>query len=413
MITAHPGGGPTPARIASLAVADLRHDRRTTLVMVLTVGAIIAPLLLLLGLKNGVIGNLHRQLLDDPRNLEILVYGAQDLDRTWFEATAARRDLGFLVPRTRSINATIDLVTADARLFQALELIPTAPGDPLLPPGVDPPADAERILVTETLARSLGAETGGQVSGIIRRMDQGRRENSQLPLVVAGIVPQTRLAREAVFAHLDLLVAAEDYRDGLRGPLTAEGLASAPAAERPRFAGARVYAADLESVASLAEALRRDGIEIRTRADRIEIVQAVDRILTFVLRVVGLIGIGGCALALGGALWVNVDRKRRDLALLRLMGFTNAGVALVPLLQSAVIAATGFLLAVIAYLAGAAAFNRVLGVNLQGQGYVCRLDGLEVIMGLAATLGVAVAAAAAAAWRAGRVDPAECLRGVA
>ncbi len=40
-----------------MAWKDFWHDRRTMLVFVLTVAAIVAPLLLLLGLKNGVVTN--------------------------------------------------------------------------------------------------------------------------------------------------------------------------------------------------------------------------------------------------------------------------------------------------------------------------------------------------------------------
>jgi putative ABC transport system permease protein len=391
-------------------MADLRHDYRTTLVLILTVAAIIAPLLLLLGLKNGVITSLRQELLNDPRNLEIVVYGAQELDLDWFETTARRPDVGFLVPKTRSINATIDLLNPQRRIFQAIEMVPTAPGDPLLPDGLPVPGNARQILVTETLANKLGATAGDEIIGVLRRRDGGKRENNQIPLRLIGIIPETSVSRDAAFTHLDLLVGSEDYRDGLRGPLTEQDLRTPIATERSRFANARVYATDLEGVATLAQAMRRHGIEIRTQAEKIETVQALDRILSFVLRVVSLIGTTGCALALGGALWVNVDRKRRDLALLRLFGFPNNGVALVPLTQSAVIAAAGFSLAFVAYSGGAVAFNRILGANLGDSGYACRLDAPELLAAAGAALAVALLAATAAAWRAGRIDPSECLR---
>ena len=138
--------------------------------------------------------------------------------------------------------------------------------------------------------------------------------------------------------------------------------------------------------------------------------RAFDRTLSFILRVIALIGLTGGALALGGALWVNVERKRRDLALLRLFGFRHGTVILMPLIQSAVIAALAFLLAALAYLAGAVAFNRSLGQNLAGQGYVCRLEPAHLAVAAAATLLLALIAAAAAGYRASRIDPAECLR---
>jgi len=393
-----------------LALQDLRHDRRTTLVLVLTVAAIIAPLLLLLGLKTGVIATLRQDLLNDPRNRELVVYGTHHLDRAWFAAMRDRADLGFLLPRTRSINATIDLLDGQQRLYEALDLIPTAPGDPLLPPDLPTPARADQVLLTATLAERIGIAPGSPLTGLVRRSNAGTPQDARFDLRVIGVIPEHSVAREAVFTHPDLLIACEDYRDGRRGAVTSADLRAPLASERTAFAGARVYARDLEGVATLAEAMRAQGIETRTQAERIATLSAFDRTLSFILRVIGLIGLTGCALALGGALWVNVERKRRDLALLRLFGFPNATVGLMPLVQSGVIAALAFALAALAYLAGAAAFNRSLGYNLAGAGYVCRLEPAHLAGAAAATLLVALLAGLAAGYRASRIDPAECLR---
>ena len=394
-----------------LALQDLRHDRRTTLVLVLTVASIIAPLMLLFGLKTGVIATLRQDLIKDPRNLEIVVFGAHRLDQRWFAATAQRPDLGFLIPRTRTINATIDLVDGERRPFDAIDMIPTAAGDPLLPPDLPTPVHAGQVLLTETLAKRVGWTPGAPLTGFFRRSRNGTPEHAQFALEPIGVIPESRVAREAVFTHLDLLIASEDYRDGLRAALTDADLRAPSAGTRTEFAGARVYARDLDAVDTLAAALRAQGIEVRTQAERIETVRAFDRTLSFILRVIALIGLTGCALALGGALWVNVERKRRDLALLRLFGFGNGTVVLMPVVQSGVIAALALVLAFVTYLFGAAAFNRALGRNLAGQGYVCRLEPEHLAAAAAATLLVALLAAVAAGYRASRIDPAECLRG--
>ena len=394
-----------------LALQDLWHDRRTTLVLVLTVAAIIAPLMLLFGLKTGVIATLRQDLVNDPRNLEIVVYGAHRLDRAWFTSTARRPDLGFLLPRTRTINATIDLTDQERRTFEAIDMVPTAVGDPLLPPDLPVPASASQVLLTETLAQRIGWTAGQPLTGIVRRSRNGTPEQAEFALEPIAVIPSGRVAREAVFTPPDLLTAAEDYRDGVRATLTDADLRAPIANARSEYAGARVYARDLDAVDTLAAAMRAQGIAIRTQAERIESVRAFDRTLSFILRVIALIGLTGCALALGGALWVNVERKRRDLALLRLFGFPNGIVALMPMVQSTVIAALALVLALLAYLVGAAAFNRTLGQNLAGHGYVCQLEPRHLVVAALVTLLVAVAAAVAAGYHANRIDPAECLRG--
>lgn len=394
-----------------LALHDLAHDRRTTLVLLFTVAAIVAPVMLLFGLKNGVVATMIETLLREPSTLEVTVYGNTHLSREWFERYATRPDLGFILPNTRTISATIDLDNhASGRMEAAVELIPTATGDPVLPKGLAPPADPGHLLLTATLAAKLGLAPGDPVIGIVRRGSGGDRQNALLELRVAGTVPEDRFSGDAAFCDLALLVATEDFRDSLRPTLVASELGRTPAPARTQFANARVYARDLPGVETLAAAMRADGIEIRTQAEKIRSVMALADTLGFIFRVVALIGTLGGVLALGGALWVNVDRKRRSLALLRLYGFGNRTVGLVPLAQSMAIATGGFVLAYGGYLAGAAAFNQVLGKNMANQGFVCRLGSEHLLYAAGLTLAVALLAASAAAYRASRVDAAECLR---
>jgi putative ABC transport system permease protein len=395
---------------ADLALKDLWYDRRTTLALIFTVAAILAPLLLLFGLKAGVVSAMRDTLLNDPRNLEVIVYGNTRLEQDWFRAYAARPDVGFIVPKTRTINATLDLVNRERRILSAVEVVPTAPRDPLVPDGLPVPVEPTDVLVTATLAKKLDLGASQPLLAVVKRTDRGRDESAELDLRVIGIVPESSFAKDALFATPDLLAAAEDYRDGLLGSLTNADLHPGIANARGHFANARIYAAGLDRVAPLAQAMREDGIEIRTQAEAIESVRAIDRVLSFVFYVIALVAGIGCALALGGALWVNVDRKRRELALLRLFGFDNRAVILVPTVQSLAISAAGFLLAGLAYQAGAATFNRVLGTHLAGHGYVCRIGVDETLAAAGATLIISLLAATAAGIRASRIDPAQSLR---
>jgi putative ABC transport system permease protein len=260
------------------------------------------------------------------------------------------------------------------------------------------------------LAAKLERGASERLRALVKRTNEGRDESAELDLRVIGIVPESSFAKDALFASPDLLAAAEDYRDGLRASLTSAELVQGLADARPYFANARVYAAELSSVASLARAMREDGIEIRTQSEAIESVRSVDRVLSFIFFVVALVAGIGCALALGGALWVNVDRKHRELALLRLFGFDNQAVILVPAVQSLAISTAGFLAAASAYKVGAATFNRVLGTHLAGKGYVCQIGMGDMLAAAGVTLLVSLLAATVAGFRASRIDAAESLR---
>ncbi|MCB1792136.1 MAG: ABC transporter permease [Gammaproteobacteria bacterium] len=393
-----------------LAGNDLRHDRRVALTMVVAIAAVLAPLFLLLGLKTGVVETAKRQLLSDPRNLEIRIYQNARLQQTWFADMAGRSDVLFVLPRTRTINATIDLVTQQRRVVQSVEMVPTAAGDPLLPAGVAPPVDARAVLLSTPVAGSLGLAVGDDIVGVLRRRIDGRDERVEVPLRVAAVLPEHVVTGNAVFVTLDFLLAAEDYRDGYRVELLGDAQTGAAPQPRVEFANARVYATGLDEVLTLAALMRTQGLEVRTRASDIEAIKSIDRVLTFVFIVIATIaGVGG-AIALGANVWINVDRKRRDLALLRLMGVPDIGVLLVPVWQALATAVGAFVLAYLAYLAGAAAFNRHLADSLPEQGYACVLNVADVGWMFVAVLLIATAASSVAGLRATRLDPAECLR---
>lgn len=197
-----------------LAGSDLRHDRRVALTMVVAIAAVLAPLLLLLGLKTGVVETAKRQLLSDPRNLEIRIYQNAHLDRQWFDAMRSRADVRFVIPRTRTINATIDLVTADRRILQSVEMIPSAAGDPLLSDTIRPPAGDGSVLLSTPAAAMLGLTDGDTFVGVLRRRLEGRDQRVEVPLRVAAVLPEGAMTHAAVFVTLPVLLAAEDYRDG-------------------------------------------------------------------------------------------------------------------------------------------------------------------------------------------------------
>jgi putative ABC transport system permease protein len=105
-----------------------------------------------------------------------------------------------------------------------------------------------------------------------------------------------------------------------------------------------------------------------------------------------------------------VERKRRQLALLRLFGFGPGAVAALPVIQGSLIAGLGLLFAGAGYLIGAHAFDAVMGENLAGGGYLTRLGIADLGPASGLVMLVALVASTAGAIRAGRVSPAEGLR---
>jgi len=154
------------------------------------------------------------------------------------------------------------------------------------------------------------------------------------------------------------------------------------------------------------------GMEVRTRAAEIEQVRAIDRVLSFLFTVIAGIGAGGFILSLAASLWANVDRKQKDLALLRLVGFTTAPLVAFPAAQAVMIALCGAVVSAACYAAVAAALNAVLSENLARGELVCRLPLPAALAALLLTLVLAVLASALGGFRASRIEPSQCLREV-
>ena len=78
--------------------------------MIATLVAVIAPLLLLLGLKHGVVSSMQDELARDPRNLEIRMLSSGSYDQAWVDELARRPGAGFVVGMTRSLNTQADFI---------------------------------------------------------------------------------------------------------------------------------------------------------------------------------------------------------------------------------------------------------------------------------------------------------------
>ena len=106
-----------PAREASpekglvfrLAAADLTHEWILSSCLVLAVAAVLAPLIILFGLKHGTVETLRERLLQDPRNREIRPMVSASFSKPWIEELGRRADVAFVVPATRQISSNVDV----------------------------------------------------------------------------------------------------------------------------------------------------------------------------------------------------------------------------------------------------------------------------------------------------------------
>ncbi|MBT8429659.1 MAG: ABC transporter permease [Gammaproteobacteria bacterium] len=391
-----------------LATRDYTHEWQMSGCFVLALAAVLGPMLVLFGLKFGVVGGMLNQLIENPENREIRPISSGRFDREWFDEMQRRDDVAFLVPRTRSIAATIELDSDKSSRIVRSELIPSGIGDPLLPDGSPLPDGIDRVVLSKTAAEKLQVKQGDRIDGSATRRYLGRKERNHIELTVAAVAPASAFGRDGAFADVRLVEALEDYRDGRAVP--AFDWSGEPEEEARSYPGFRLYANSIYEVSELKEYLDRQGIDVRTKAADIELVMRMDRNLSAIYWAIAIIGLIGFSLSLGASLWANVDRKRKELSVLRLVGFRTGDIVWFPVTQAFYTGIFGWVLAVGIYFAAAAAINNMLADQMATGQEVCVLLPLHFAMALGLTVGASVFAAALAGFRSARIEPSDGLR---
>ena len=391
-----------------LASRDYGHEWQMSGCFVLALAAVLGPMLVLFGLKFGVIGGMLNQLIENPENREIRPVSSGRFTRDWFGNMQRRDDITFLVPRTRSIAATIELDSTQSSRIVRAEMIPSGPGDPLLAADGYLPDGMSRVVLSQSAAEKLQVERGDRIDGSVSRRYLGRKERKHVELEVADVAAVGAFGRDGAFADVRLVEALEDFRDGRAVPeLGWNG--DATDAER-NYPGFRLYARSIYDVAGLKSELTGQGIDVRTKAGDIDLVMRMDRNLSAIYWAIAIIGLIGFSLSLGASLWANVDRKRKELSVLRLVGFRTGDIVWFPVTQAFYTGLLGWALAIGIYHAAAYAINGMLADQLSSGQEVCILLPQHFVMALGLTVGAAVLAAALAGWRSARIEPSDGLR---
>lgn len=396
--------------LAELALRDFLNERVMSACFVIALSAVLLPLLVLFGLKFGIISNLLTPLKEDPRYRQILPAGSNRFGPEWFETMADRRDVAFVVPRTRSIAATMRLRApgSDRGRIISVELVPSAANDPVLV-GLDAPSGFEGVVLSLDAADKLKVRVGDPIEGIVSRTFKGEQETVLIPLRVSGVAAAAAFARDGMFVSHDLLIAIEDFRDGRAVPPL--GWAGTSSRDEIRFfSGFRLYAREIGDVAALRAGLMEQGIDVRTRLADIELVRSLDRNLAIVFWIIAILAAGGYGLSFGSSVWANIDRKRREFSVLRLTGFQSRDIVWFPIMQALLTGLLGWAAASFTFFAVQAGLNALFEKNIGGGEAICRLLPVHFIVALGLTLIAATLAAALGGARLANMEPSLALR---
>ena len=376
---------------------------------ILALASVLAPMLILFGLKFGIVTTMIGELVENPSNREIKPIGSGRYDDAWIEQLRNRGDVAFVIPRTRALAATIQLKSSTARRILSTELLATAPGDPLLAGVSRLPKNYFEVILSHSAARKLKAKVGDEIDASLARQFEGKRERVHLPLEVIGVTGVQVISRSVAFVNLKLLLASEQFKDGRRvEPLGWQGNAGSP--DTRVYPSFRLYAKSIYDVAEIVTVLEEEGGRVKANVAEISTVQSIDENLTLIFWIIAFVGATGFAFSLGASLWANVDRKRKELSVLRLVGFKSGRIVMFPVLQSCYTGVLGWLLAVLVYLSFEYLINTLLAPRLDLNRTLCFLLIEHFLWALGLTMVIAISAAVLGGLRAARIEPSDGLR---
>ena len=172
----------------------------------------------------------------------------------------------------------------------------------------------------------------------------------------------------------------------------------------------RAYGRTIDDVPRIAEELERSGDPVHSRGQEIRALQRLDQNLTQMTLIIAAVALIGGAAVLIASFYASVERKKGQLSLLRLLGFSKGAIFSLPVLQSGMLALLGFLLALVLFTTFASLINTYYASGLPVRGNICRLTAWHIGLFGLVTLSIAVLASLVAANRTLQIDPAEALR---
>lgn len=395
-----------------LAWRDWKHEKLLSLCSVLALASMLSPILVLQGLKNGVIEGMRSRLLEDPAILIITPKSdAGRFSKADIDELASLPGARYAVGRTRETSTDITLVNPGDRRTASVSFEPASPGEPLLERyNLTAPDSGKEpgLVLSASAAKILGASAGSALEArLSRKTPEGKFETSKIIFHVTGVLPAEALEGKKAMASGLVLEDIENYWDFIAAP--ERGFAGEESSLPREYASFRLYAKKLDDVEKLADILGKRNIEVITRAREIAGVRLLEGAINQVIIIISLaVGAGFVAFTFS-SVQSSVSRKRKMLGILRLLGFYRFPLMLYPVTQTMLTAAAGFALSLGIYFCVSIAIAK----SFARQGAIsCQLPFTDALAIGATVFALSLAACSAAAFKAGNVEPSMVIREV-
>lgn len=336
-----------------LAWRDLMSEKILALCIISGLVSTLLPMLLLAGLKAGLIDHMRQNLLHDPRAREISSARNYPYPAQLLKNLRTSKNVVFLLPKTRSLAASVRLqTTGTTSIFEGTdaELVPTMSGDPLLEHKI--PASFSQSLsqtipaiISSHLAEHMHLQPGNNLTMLIGRHGTNAEKTARIHVNVINIADDAATSRFQIFVPLPIAQAAEEWRENVKLTLWKDAITIGERksnsflsthTENETWPGFRLYTNSLSDVIVLDKALTQQGLSISSELPRVETILNIDRQTTRLFHLIAYVGTIGFTVTLATAIAAETERKKLHLATLTFLGVRNS--ATIPVMQALLLA---------------------------------------------------------------------------
>ena len=199
--------------VVALIFSDLRFEWVLSLCMVLALGAVFAPLFILLGLQEGIVGNMFDRLKSDPGSRLVTPRSPliEPLDDAWLRLLQERASV-IITSSVSYLQLSVD------GLDDPVNAVPTVPQDPLMiENGISLSGADRQIVLSDRLARLTGKKSGDAFS-VMPIRNTGQEERVRIEFLVAGILPRVSSEDAKIWLPVTLFEWLYRWRKGRAVP---------------------------------------------------------------------------------------------------------------------------------------------------------------------------------------------------
>ncbi len=207
--------------IAILSVRDILHEKLLSFCMVLSLGAIFAPLIILLGLQKGIIGNMYDKLKSDPESRLVRPKFISQSPLPQKVLKNIEDTSGVFIPSAHShLLLDIDGLLDSKGRPKPVNAVPAIKADPFIAASAPDFAEHKKwVVISEPLRKKMNLKKGQFLTILLRRtVTTGWPEEIKFNCLIAGVVPEILMIEKKIFLPLNVFNDIYRWRKGYAAP---------------------------------------------------------------------------------------------------------------------------------------------------------------------------------------------------